>query len=384
MTTLAELVVQETKAVLFAKALEVATTVGLPVTTWQEGEPTRTLMDWASDTLATLEGVAARYVASGFLDLAARLTDTQWLILLAEQQYGYTARAASYATCTVRLTNGGGGVYTIDAQSLTFAKATEPEVTYRNTSGGSLLIGPGSTLDVDVECETAGSTGSASIGELELVTVLGAGTVTATNTTAAVGIDDETVTSIVAGCRAKLASLSGMGPAGIYAYVALASDLTGTTNVTRVRVYPDSTTGEVDIYIAGAATLSAADRRAVEEAILEWATPLCITPSVTAAGATAVNITATVYAYDSINATETEIQEAVEDAIDTMLANLPIGGDGEDGKLYRAKLISTIKGTYPEIFDVLLTAPAVDVNLNSDRVATKGTVTITADLQAAP
>jgi hypothetical protein len=67
-----------------------------------------------------------------------------------------------------------------------------------------------------------------------------------------------------------------------------------------------------------------------------------------------------------------------------MLADMPIGGDGEDGKLYRAKLIATIKGTYPEIFDVLLTAPVADVNLDPDRVATKGTVTITADLQAAP
>jgi hypothetical protein len=388
MTTpsLASLIVQETKARLYEAALSIAVTVGLPVTSWAAGDPTRSLYHVLSAELEILEQVAARYVASGFLDLAAALDDTQWLKLTAYQKYGYTADEATYATCTVRLTNAGGGVYAIAAQDLTFALTADPDVTYRNTSGGTLLAGPGTTLDIDVECETAGTDGSAGIGALEMVTsLLG---VTGTNTTAAVGVDEESPSSIVAGCRAKLEALSPNGAAGAYSYVALNAAITGAADVTRAKVVADSETGDVTVYLASSSgAVSGGDRTLVETAIAEWATPQCITPTITSASALPVTITATVYAYDTIGATESEIKTAVVAACNALFATIPIGGDGSSGKVYRARIITAILDTYPGyIFHVNLVAPASDTTLTASQVATTPmtTASVTVVLEAAP
>jgi hypothetical protein len=359
--TLAQLLVQETKEQIYQRALDVAVSVGLPVTTWSEGDPTRSLYHVLSETLYALEAVAVRYVASGFLDLAAALDDTQWLVLTAYEQYGYTAREATYATATVRLTNTGAGVYAPDALDLVFAKTTDADVTYRNTTGGTL--GAGGTLDVTVECETAGTDGSAAIGEIELVTSLAG--VTASNTTAAVGTDAESASSIVEGCRAKLEALSPNGAAGAYVYVALNQDLTGAAAVTRARVLDDSDTGEVTLYLASASGgASAPDVALVEAAILTYATPLCVTPDVKAAAALPVTITASVLAYDTIGESVAAVEAKIEDAITSMLADVPIGGEGTAGKLYRAQIIDAIVQAYPGyIYGVTLTSPAAAVDL---------------------
>jgi hypothetical protein len=379
MTTLAELIVQETQAAFMSRALTLAATVGLNTTAWETGGVSRTLFQTVAYELSQLEVIGARYVASKFLDLAAALTDTKWLKLAALQQYGYTAREASYATCTERLTNASGNVYTIDALDLVFAQTGDSSVTYRNTSGGTL--NPGSTLDVDIACEIAGSSGSASIGDIDIVTsLLG---VTASNTTAAVGIDEESPSSIVAGCRNKLESLSPNGAAGAYAYVALNTDLTGADDVTRVRVEGDSTTGDVSIYLASSSgAVSAGDRTAVEDAIVTWCTPLCVTPTVASASAYSIAVVATVKIYSTVGVTTGDAESAIESSLDAAFAVSPVGGDGDDGKIYRARLIDAIVQTYPGyVFDVQMSSPASDVSLSSSQVATPGSHTITVTLE---
>lgn len=370
MTTLAQLITQTTKAALYKQALTIASALGLPVTTWETGDPTRSLYHVLSTSLASLEQIAARYVASGFLDFAAALTDSTWLYKLAYQVYGYTPRVATYATCTVTLTNSGGGLYPIVAQDLTFAKASDPNITYRNTSGGTLAVGPGTTLDVAVECEIAGSDGSTAVDTLTLVTGLVG--VTATSNTISVGADAESALSIVAGCRAKLESLSPNGAPGAYSYVALKSELTGAGDITRAAVFDDSTQGYVYVYLASSGgAASAPDVALAEAAIVTYATPLCITPFVASATAVPVDVTCTVYLYDTVGADSTAIKAAVVSAVQRAFAAMPIGGHGTSGKVYRAKLISAIIATYPAyMYQVDLTLPASDVTLTGLDVAT--------------
>jgi len=383
MISLASLIQAVTQTQIYERALAFATKIDLPVTSWQEGDPTRSLYHVLSESLAVLEQVAARYVASGFLDLAAALPDPKWLKMLAVQQYGYTAREASYATATVRLTNTGGGLWLIAPGDLTF-RATATGKTYRNTTGGTLDVGPGTILELEVEAEEPGSESSAAVGDINaLVTVLIA--VAVSNTTPAIGIDAESNQSIVAGCRAKLMSLSPMGPAQAYQYVALNSELTGTTNVTRVRVNAISTDGTVQVIIAGAAATTEDDRLAVEQAILRWATPLCITPIITAATPVMVDVDATVYVYDTVNATDTEIQSGVSNAVTAAIANLPIGGNGEPGMLHQALLIATIQSAFADsIFNVQLHIPAADSPVGPAEVPVLGTCTIAVVRQVYP
>lgn len=382
MTTLADLISQETQATIFARALTYAAAAGLNTTAWETGAPSRTLFGALAYEFSLLEQIAARYVASKFLDLAAALPDTKWLKLAAEQQYGYTAREASYSTCTFRLTNAGGAVYPLAALEIVAAQTGDASITYRNTTGGTL--NPSSTLDVTIACEVAGSAGSAPIGTIELVTSLLR--VTGTNTTAAVGEDEESPASIVAGCRNKLESLSPNGAAGAYAYVALNAELTGADDITRVRVSSNSATGDVTVQLASSSgAASGADVTLVESAIAELCTPLCVTVAVSSATPAAIGVTAAVKLYSTAGVGTVAAEAAIESALDAAIAAVPIGGDGTAGKVYRAKLIDAIVQAYPGyVFDVQMTVPAADTVLTSSQVATPGAYAITVTLEDPP
>lgn len=376
---LASLLVEETKTQIYTKALAVAEFVGLPVSSWQAGDPTRSLYHLLSEILSTLEGVVAQYVAAGFLDYA----EGEWLILLAKQVFDVDAIEATYATTTVTLTNTGGGLFEdITAGDLTF-KNTATGKTYRNTNAtpATLSPGPGTTLDLEVTADEAGTASNAGATEIDdLVTVLLG--VTVSNATAATALDEESAPALRQRCRDKLGSLSPNGPKNAYDYVAKTPALAGTSAVTRTRAVEDSDTGDVTLYLAGASgAVLEADRALVEAAVILWATPLCITPTVVSATNVAVPVTYQLWLYESAGVTEAEAEAAVALALGAMFAVRPIGGDvitTPPGALYQTLLESTIRGTYPSTaFRVAVSAPAADVELAISEVATLGAITPT-------
>lgn len=375
--TLENLLVQATKEEIYEYAIAIAQALGLPVSTWQAGDPTRSLYHILSELLAERDEAAVFFCESGFLDYA----EGDWLALLAEQTYGVTVDEATHATSTVTLENTGGGVYTLAAGDLTFLNSATGK-TYHSTSGGTLSAG--GTLDVDVVADEAGSDSSAAEDEIdELVTALLK--VNITNSTAATGTDRPEDATIRVQCRDKLSSLSPNGPAGAYAYVARNSKLTGTTGITRARVYAEATTGDVLVYLAGpSGGVSEDDRAAAEEAIVKWATPLCMTPTVTAATDVTLAVTYTAWIYKTANVDANTAEAAILKALQTLFANHPIGGDiippATTGSLYQSLIASTIRGVYPECFRVTVSAPAGDTALANEEVAKLGTVTATINL----
>lgn len=380
-TSLASLLVQNTKAYIYDYALAIAETVGLPVTTWQPGDPTRSLYHVESELLATLEDVVVNFIKAGFLDYA----EGDWLEILAEQVYNVIVPGATYASTDVTLTNTGGGTYIIDAGDLTFKNSTTGK-TYHNTTGGTLNAG--STLVVTVEADEAGSDSSAAATEIdEMVTALLG--VTCSNAIAAVGTDKQEEDTTRQQCRDKLGSFSPNGPREAYSYVARNSELTGTTAVTRTRVYADSDTGDVTVYLAGpSGAVAAADVLLVEAAILEWATPLCITPTVLSVTPVTVPITYTLWLYKSANKSADEAAEDVEAALEQMFAVRPIGGDILDGdttgNLYKSMIESTIRATFPDAFRVSVSLPAADTALTNGQLAVLGTITPTINIVRDP
>src|SRR5262249_39771218 len=155
-----------------------------------------------------------------------------------------------------------------------------------NTTGGNLPAKVGvvnGTLTITVIADEAGSGSSAGAGEIDTLVTTSLG-VTCSNATAAVGTDEQDESVTRQQCPDKLGSLSPNGPVDAYRYVARNSALTGSTAITRVRAYPDSDTGDVLVYLAGpSGAISSADRALAETAIADWATPLCITPTVSSA-----------------------------------------------------------------------------------------------------
>lgn len=381
--SLASLLIQETKAVIYDKALAIAKAVGLPVSSWQAGDPTRSLFHLESELLSKLETIVVDFIKSGFLDYATGV----WLKILAKQGFGVDVPEATFAATDVTLTNSGGGLYTIDAGDLTFKSSVNGK-TYRNTSGGTLAPGPGTTLTISVVAEESGSDSSAGAGEIdEMVTpLLG---VTCTNAAAAVGVDEQSEETTRQQCRNKLGSLSPNGSPGAYDYVALNSELTGTSVITRVRVYGNSDTGAVTVYLAGpSGAIAEADRQLVEDAILKWCTPLCITPSVLSAANVTVAITYTLWLYTSCGDTAAEVEAAVQTALEQLFSTRPIGGDiippATTGNLYLSMIESTIRSVYDEAFRVEVSLPAGDTALTNGQVPALGTVTATINLVTGP
>lgn len=394
--TLQGLLVQETQADIYQAFLSLATTLGLPVTSWQAGDPTRSLGFLEADVLAQLEQVVVGFIQSGFLDYAALpVTDSDgnplaatssWLDILAKQVFNVDVPSATFAETTVTLTNAGGGIYIIGPGDLTLKSSTTNQ-TYHNTTGLTLTsVGsPGATGTIAVVADIAGSAGSASVGEIDtLVTALLG--VTCTNPVAAVGLDEQDPSVTVSQCRDKLGSLSANGPAAAYSFVAKNSALTGINTVTRSRVYSDSDTGDVTIYVAGpGGAVAGGDVTAVQNAINVWATPLCITPTVYSASNVVVNVTYTIWVYKSVNQTSTQIETAIQAALTTLFQNREIGGDiippATTGSLYQAVIESTIGAVFPvQTFRVTVAAPSGDTALANGQVPVLGTVTPTVNI----
>lgn len=383
MPTLASLLYTETKAAIYARGLAVATALGLPVTSWVAGDPTRSLYHFLAEQFYYLERNVAGYIASGFLDYA----EGDWLTMLAEQVYRVTRVEATFATVTIKLTNGGGGLYPIEVGDVV-VKSSSGGQTYTNTEAGTLASGVGEELELSFTADIAGSGGTeAALGIDTLVTTML--DVTCVNDLAAVGLDAESDADLRALCRAKLGMLSPNGPRDAYNFVVKSSEYTLVTDITRSRTVGDSTTGEVTVYVASASGAAAgASVTAAQSAVELWAAPLCITPTVVNASVVSVPVTYELWMYDSVGETTADVEAAIETALGVMFAARPIGGDviapATSGKLYQSLISSTIKAVYPEhTFRVVVTAPAGDTSLTIGQVATLGLVTATAVHQEA-
>lgn len=383
--SLATLLVSQTKAQIYEFALGIANAIGLPVSTWQAGDPTRSLYHVESEMFETLEPMVAGYIGSGFLDYAP----DAWLPIVAEQGFGVTVPSATYATCDVTITNPGGGYYPGRVAGDLIFKNSTTGVTYTSTSGGTLASGPGTTLTVSVVADVAGSAGSAAAGQIDqMVTPLGSST--CTNALAAIGVDAQSRAVTIAACRARRGRATPNGPKDAYADVAIDPTLTGTSNVTGARAYGDATNGGVYVYLRGpSGAVAEADRALVETAILKNATPLCITPTVLSCSNVTVNITYSMKLYRRSNVSAADAATLVAKALQKLFSERPIGGDivapATTGKLYSSMLVSAILSTFPgDAFDVALSLPTSDVSLANDQVAALGIVTPTITLVSDP
>lgn len=368
----AALLVQETAEALFAKGLQVATDVGLVVTSWRTGDPTRTAFKWLATELATLEAVAISYANSAWLStcraLAESTGDNTWLLILAEETYGVIPPGATSASGQVTLANSGGGYYALDVGDLRFTSSGTGK-SYHSTS--AVTIAPlGTGYVVDFEADEPGSASTLGVDELDGIetTLLG---VTITSSTAAIGSDAPTPAEIETLCRATLGALSPDGPPDAYEYVCLNATLTGVSDIARARSSNDSATGDVTVYLASASgAVAGASVTAAQTAVETWANPLCMTPTVQNATTDAVNVTYTVSGDD----VPADYATRAEVALNALLSATPIS----DGTtiVARSAVIAAIQTAVvaggAKNLSVVVSAPAADVALALGHVAIPG------------
>jgi uncharacterized phage protein gp47/JayE len=361
------LFVAETKEAILSFGIEVAQVLGLPVSSWRDGDPTKSLYHFQAEAQAAREEKNVSFAKSGFLSTA----EGDWATLHALEVYGITRGEATYATPTVTLTNGGGGVFSDLGNGGLVVKATSTGKTFRSMNDPGVL-GPGDTLTWELIAEEAGAASSVAANEIDdFVTPgeLATFGVVVTSSTAAAAQDQQSVEELRDQCGDSLGALSPDGPPDAYEYVCKNSDLTGNTEINRATTLGDDDTGEVAVYVASASgAVTAPSVAAAQAAVLIWATPVCIRPTVVSATPRTVNVSAQITG-DRIPAS---FEDTITGALGALLESLPIGG-----AVYRSRLIAAIHAAIPQAVSVNLVAPAADVTLANNEVPVLGTVGVT-------
>jgi phage-related baseplate assembly protein len=353
---------------------------------WKPGAVVRTIITGSSIVGSALSNLIA-YVANGaYLQTATG----SWLKLKAFHDFNVTPPDATFATGTVILNNAAGGIFPMVAEEVLFSNPDTGK-TYRNIAAfnlGSLQVG----LPVTVRATEAGSASTSLAGtivSIESPTMAG---VSCSNPEALIGTDAADDPAVRTLCSDKLGSLSPNGPKDAYAYAARNARLPdGTTaGVTRVRVKRDGY-GFVYIYAGTASGALGGDVNnpstplgAVAAAIYELAEPEAVTAIPASAVPRVIPVTYSVRLYNTSGLTQAQIRDAIAAKLVTFFTTQPIGGNGDEQKLYHDAIRTAIGSTLPEIFHVEVTSPAGDTVLDYPDVPMLGDVTATEILQSPP
>lgn len=366
----AALLVSDTAARWKQLGLQIANALGLVTSSWRTGDPTMSTFEFVSEALENRDARGAELAKAAWLSQATG----DWLTVLASETFGVDRIQASYATPSITLQNTGGAFYPIAPGDLTF-KDSVTQKTYHNTNGDADVGGPLSALTTRTYELTADESGSGStVGDNdinEMVTTRNG--VVIVSSTAAIGLDQQSDDSLKLQCLASLGALSPNGPADAYEFVARNPALTGVQDVARARAVGDAANGSVSLYIAGASgPVSGDSLGAVQDAIITWATPLCITPTTYFATPITINIVATI----SGPGLPADAETLGTNELLTVLSEFQIadtGGDSVDTTL----LTKAIRdGIGVPIKNLTLSSPGAPIALTLGQYPVLGTVSI--------
>lgn len=344
--------------------------VGFAASSWQDGSVQRDIIEIVSVVWADLSSAVKVLASAIFLDLSSG----SLLTGLAKSHYGLERKAAVRARHEIVHTAAPtAGPYTVAIGDLVVAHEATGH-THRNITGGT--IPAGGTLPLTFEAEVAGASRNAAPGELtSLVTPLAGVTVNNPAGPTQNGEDEESDASLKVRCKARWPLLAIELPGDGYAGVALS-----VAGVERVDVDATNPGGPntMDVYVAGSdAAAGALVVNAVQVAIDNRKAPAAIV-TVMPAAEQVVNVTATVHVLAAQNTSSK--QSELEDAVEDYLNSLAIGGlvlpPSTSGVLDRDSLIGAIKAV-SGVVAVAMSVPSADVAIPLHTIAIVGTITIT-------
>ncbi len=327
--------------------------MGLPADQWRKGGVARSVLRVVAMTFANFAQLISFIASMGFLDTATG----DFLTLLAFYVYGVTRVVATFATGQVLASNSSGGIYTYTPGEFIVIN-TITKKSFVNVS--TFTLNPGdSNIPVDIEATELGTDSNSSPGQITTMGISDTG-VSCTNPLAVLGLDAWTDEILRAACRAKLGSLSLMGPRGAYLY-AIAVAVSPTTgqpvNVNRSSVSASSSTGTVTVYIASpTGPVTSDDIAGVVNSIERWARPDSVTATVLSVTVVSYTATLTVYARNAPGLVASTIHDEVEAALLALQENYAIGGHpktaGGPGFLYQQEIEATATSADPAIYAV--------------------------------
>jgi len=373
--TLSDIITPVERDEMLTELLTVAAALGLPTTSWQNGQPILTMLTTVAQKLADLSLIAVEIAKGGFGDL---LPSDEWADIWAQSRFDVQRVPATSATGAVDMSNASLTNYTLAPGELIVAHAVTGK-TYRNTANITILATVG-LAGVTVAADEPGIASNAAPGSVTVVvsTLVGVG---CANPLTLVGTDKETTLALVTRARAKLGALSPNGAKDAYNYIATTPAFSATsTPITRTRTVADEVTGFVSVYLATAAGApSAPDVVIVQAAIDNNVEPWAVTA--TAIAATPVTVPITYQAWVSgSQLTVAQIQTAIGNALTAWFAALSIGGyviPPDTGAVYVSALEQVIGQATPGILRVVVSIPAADVAVTPNKVAVLGAITPT-------
>ncbi len=369
--TLEQLFTPITREEVVESMLSVAEDLSLPIEAWQPESVGREILEITGQKVSDQSQTGALAAAAGLLDFA----EGDWLTLSVDQIYDVERIEATFATGTLRLTNTSAVAHVLAAGDIRAAHDDTGQ-TYTSTTGGTLAAG--GTLDITLVADEPGSDSNAVVGDITtLVTPLFG--VTATNTTAFVGNDEETDAQLVTRGRESMAKASPNGPKDAYNFYAKSAERPDGTSVgvTRTSLFQGART--VVVYVADASgPIDDDDLEYVDTTIQENVVPTGFTATVLNATEVDVSVSATVYLVTGSSLSLADVQSAVEERLGDYFAVAPIGGyQVSGGFIFTSAIVGEIFQAAPaDIIKVVLSSPSGDVALDPNEVAVLDTITI--------
>lgn len=353
----------------------------LPVDSWQAGSVVRTIIAVVAQIFSGYTEVAAVVHKSGFLDLAEGV----WLTLLARYVYGVQRIEATFANGKVTINNNGGGLYEWAPGDLIVRNPTTNAL-YANTE--QIVLAPlQQGLKATVRAVVAGAQSTSAPGTVTAF-VTAYLSVTVTNDTAIVGLDQESDPSLRNNCRLALGALSPNGPRSAYEYIAIrAVRLDGTLiGVTKAKVVEATGDGLVTVYVAtasggvtGTTTDPNTDLGAIFRTMMLSCVPQGVTLQLSSAIVFPVTVVAVLYVDEDAGIADAEYITTATNTLTKFIADIPIGGRilVDVGKIYRNAIIKELIASSPYAVTADLAVPAFDMTMTANKVATLNAPVIT-------
>jgi len=312
-----------TQSEIFDLSVSIASGVGLPVSTWQVGDPTRTGLLCLADRLATVDLIVAKYFGSGFLSSA----QGEWLTLAAWEVFQVPRGEATYASGTLRLKNSTTTKFVWEPSGLTLKNSSTGK-TYKNSALVTLLAG--ATLDINYVAEEAGSGSTALTDSIDLQSTIKG--VTVVTSSSCIGVDEQSDASLRLDCAAKVSSLSPNGAWYGYEAVAKNAGLTGVSSCRKAQAVAGALrTGEVTVYVSNTSSLiTAPDLIAVTDAIVKYGTPIGFMPDVRHAIVRNIAITGQI-TIAAMGIAKEIVVGRVQQKLQGLFLDVPIGGGSGPG-----------------------------------------------------
>jgi hypothetical protein len=355
----------------------ILSTLGTDPSRFRKGGVLRVLMRGQAMTFSGLTTIMVAVIKSGHLDLA----EGGWLTLLARYLFGVFRIAAQPASGNATFTNTGGGTFAAIDYPAGSVRIYSKRTGKKYFNAEPLAIAPFAAVTIGIVAVELGVDSNASAGDIDSLetSLLGVGV---SNAEAVVWVPEESDEDLRGACRAKLATISGLGPRGAYQWaVRQAARLDGTpTAINRVWVPEGSWDSTVRVILASPSGAPiAGDVTAATTSIDAVARPSGIrvlaSSAVEAPFARDVTIWVRRTNGLSLDATRTKAEQAITAGVSTY----DIGGVRKPLQAQGALYTDWLKGlcnVHPAVFDVDL-SDETDLLLDDNQVVTwAGTVQV--------